>query len=815
MTAAVLGFALGVWWLQRQAVLPPVDAATLLGGATACALFALLQLRAPASRRFAWRGLACLWLASCTVAGGVLWAAGLAQWRMGEQLQAQDEGRDLSVVGVIASLPARGERSLRFEFEVESVAGEARLPPRLLLSWYHGLPGAGVDEAPALLEAGARVRPGQRWRLTLRLKRPHGSVNPHGFDYEAWLLERGIGATGYVRPRDEPLLLGERGAVSDRIEQARDAVRGRFLRVLGDKAETAAVAGVLVALAVGDQRAIDAQDWQVFNRTGVTHLMSISGLHVTLVSGLVAALVSFAWRRSARLVLVLPARKVAAASAGLAALAYTLLAGFAVPAQRTFFMVAVVAAALWAGRIASPVRVLALALLAVLLLDPWAVLAAGFWLSFGAVGLIFYVAHGWTHATGTGAVAEAGLRARLLRVATEWGRTQWAITLGLAPAALLLFGQVSLVGPLANAVAIPLVSAVITPLVLLAAALPVDALLYLCAALMQALMVFLVWCAWLPAAVWQQAAPPAWSLPLALAGVLWVLAPRGFPLRWLGGAMLLPAVLVQPPRPAQGEAWVSVLDVGQGLAVLVRTRSQALLYDAGPAWGEADSGERIILPVLRAAGVQRLERMFVTHNDLDHTGGAISVLEGLDVDEVLSSLPAGHPVLSFARRARPCLGGERWTWDGVDFEVLHPQAGDALAPGARPNDLSCVLRLQVPGAGMLLTGDIEKGAEARLVQRAGDALRAQVLLAPHHGSRTSSTAPFLEAVGPSHVVVAAGYRNRFGHPRPDVLARYAAQGAAVHRTDLDGAVHVRLHARGVEVSAQREREPRYWRARRG
>lgn len=825
MTAAVLGFLLGVCWLQRQAVLPA--AGWLWLGVPAVAACALLLAF---GRGGLWRTALLL---ACAALAGALWATGWAQWRMDDRLAPGEEGRDLEVVGVVAGLPAAGERSLRFEFEVEAVEGGARLPRRVLLSWYRGVLVPGLDDLPDALQEGGGVQPGERWRFNVRLKRPHGGVNPHGFDYEAWLLERGIGATGYVRPpgpRGAAQKLGRRNGFIDRIERARGAVRERFLRVLGEPVPgespaaagaRATAAGVLVALAVGDQRAIDAGDWMVFNRTGVTHLMSISGLHVTLVSGLVAALVSFGWRRAPALALALPARKAAAVAAVLAALGYALVAGFAVPAQRTCFMVAVVAAALWAGRIAAPVRVLALALFAVLLLDPWAVLAAGFWLSFGAVGLIFYVAHGWgaAHAGHPAHAAPATPvtpMARLGAVLHEWGRTQWAITLGLAPAALLLFGQVSLVGPLANAVAIPLVSGVITPLALLAALLPIDALLHLAAALMRALMVFLVWCAWLPAAVWQQAAPPPWAVPLALAGVLWMLAPHGLPARWLGCALLLPAVLVVPPRPAHGEAWIDTLDVGQGLAVLVRTRAHALLYDAGPAWGEADSGERVILPVLRALGVPRLDRMLVTHNDLDHTGGAISVLDNLEVGELLSSLPAGHPVLSFAPRQRPCLRGERWDWDGVRFEVLHPAANEHEARGVRINDLSCVLRVAAgegAGGGMLLTGDIEKAAEARLLAREPQALRAQVLLAPHHGSGTSSTAEFLAAVGAREVVVAAGYRNRFGHPKAEVLARYAALGARVSRTDRDGAVQVRLDAQGAGVSALRHSEPRYWRSR--
>src|SRR5438132_571359 len=422
MSFAVLAFAAGVVLLQQQAALPSLAWAWALIPITALAL------------RFR---VACALLA---LSMGFMWAAACAQSRMADWLAPELEGRDLEVVGVVAGLPAVLERGVRFEFEVESAAGGERLPHKLLLSWYR----SPLAEEQAAVLAGA-VHPGERWLFTLRLRRPHGNVNPHGFDYEAWLLERGVGATGYVRARGTQKLLGHRNSLLDWVEKAREAVRDRFQARLG----ATPAAGILAALAVGDQRAISGEEWRLFSRTGVTHLMSISGLHVTLISGLFAWLVATGWRRVPALTLCLPARKAAAAAAIVGALGYTLLAGFAVPAQRTFYMVTVVAVALWSGRIASPGRTLALALAAVVIFDPWAPLAPGLWLSFGAVMLIFYVASGWTSA-GT--------------FLAQWGRIQWAITIGLAPAVLLLFGQVSVAGPLANAVAIPAVSAVITPL---------------------------------------------------------------------------------------------------------------------------------------------------------------------------------------------------------------------------------------------------------------------------------------------------------------------------------------------------------------
>jgi competence protein ComEC len=785
MTAAVLAFAAGVLVLQQQAALPEPYWLALLPACVALG---------------AWRRAA---VVPCAFAAGFLWASGAAHLRMADRLAPELEGRDLEIVGVVARLPARSERALSFDFEVESAgrtdSGDVRVPGRLRLAWYREVARDRGDGRSAAAEQAPPLHPGERWRFTVRLRRPHGNVNPYGFDYEAWLLERDIGATGYVRTRPAPEYLGERLSAPDRIERARESVRDRFVRVLG----ATPASGILAALAVGDQRAIANEEWRLFQRTGVTHLMSISGLHVTLVSSLVAWLVAVLWRRTPGLVqplcLRLPARKAAAVAAVLAALGYTLLAGFAVPAQRTFYMVAVVAAALWSGRIVSPGRTLALALGAVLALDPWAVLAPGFWLSFGAVALIFYVASGWS--------------APEPRMA-QWARIQWAITVGLAPAALLLFGQVSVVGPLANAVAIPLVSAIVTPLALAAAVLPVDALLGLAAWFVECLLVFLEWCGSLPVAILERPVPSIWAVLLAFMGIAWLLAPSGIPRRAAGAALLLPAFVVPASAPAPGEAWITTLDVGQGLAVLVRTANRSLLYDAGPAYGpESDSAGRVILPVLRAEGVTRLDALIVTHRDLDHLGGAQTLLESMEVASLRTSLAHDDSLHALAVEPRRCARGDAWEWDGVRFELLHPAPED-YGRLRRRNDLSCVLRVSAGSRAMLLTGDVQGAAEALLVGRGqAGAVRADVLLVPHHGGRSSSSDEFIDAVSPRWAVVSAGYRSRFGHPNARVLERYRARGAQIVRTDLDGAVSVRLDAGRARVEVERSRRPRYWRER--
>ncbi len=755
MTLAALAFALGAAALQLQAELPP------LAGAAALLLFFL-------NRR--------LLLVPLAFGAGFFWAAACAHLRMADWLAPELEGRDLDVVGVVSSLPAVSDRAVRFELEVES--SSERVPKKLLLSWYRS---TSAEEAPALL-TGA-VHPGERWLFTVRLRRPHGHVNPYGFDYEAWLLERGVGATGYVRNKAAQRKLGSRNGFLDWIEKAREAVRDRFQSQLG----ATPAAGILAALAVGDQRAISAEEWRLFNRTGVTHLMSISGLHVTLVSGLAAWLVAFGWRRWPAAARRLPARQAAAIAAIAAALGYTLLAGFAVPAQRTFYMVSVVALALWLGRISSPARTLALALAVVVAADPWAPLAPGLWLSFGAVALIFYVA------------------VREWRV-LQWARMQWAITIGLAPAALVLFGQVSLAGPLANALAIPLVSVVITPLALLAVIFPFEILVQAAAWLVEWLLVFLEWCAALPGALWQQHVPPWWAALLAILGAAWMLAPRGVPWRTSGLALMAPAFALAPAAPAAGEAWITTLDVGQGLAVVVRTASRTLLYDAGPTYGpEADSGGRIVVPLLRAAGVAGVDMLVLTHEDTDHLGGALTVLETLQVRALASSLPRGHALHALAPARSRCAAGAAWEWDGVRFEFLHPGPG---WENVRRNNQSCVLRVEAGGNSMLLAGDIERAAEVSLIEKQ---IRTNVLLVPHHGSRTSSSAEFVAAVAPRWAVVAAGYRNRFGHPAREVLERYERAGIGVLRTDRDGAVSVLLKRDALEVRAERLARPRYWR----
>jgi competence protein ComEC len=792
MPVVLATFAAGVAWLQTRAELPSAPWVWMVAALT-------LGMAAVAGRRRREAIVAC---AIASALGGFGYAAWRAEIRLADVLPEAWEGVDVALVGVVDDLPDRSPHGVRFAFAVERVETPgAGVPRRVSLAW--------SAERDAEDDAGdaPEVHAGERWRLTVRLKRPHGFANPGGFDLEAWLLERNLRATGYVRAGDANLRLDAfAGRASDHVQRSRERVRDRIAAAL----DGAPYAGVVAALAIGDQRAIPDAQWTTFNRTGIGHLVSISGLHVTALAGLAAWLAATLARRSVRLTDAMPARAVGALAGVAAAGVYTLLAGAEVPAQRTFAMLAAGALALVVARRAGPWLVWLWALAAVLALDPWAVLAPGCWLSFGAVAVLIHAAAGRVPPP-----RRPTWRARLRAALAEGTRTQWAVTVGLVPFTLVMFGQVSLVSPLANAVAIPVVTLAVAPLAVAGIAWPGDACFLAAHAVLAPLMRTMEALATLPAAAWVQHAPIAWTLPIAAAGVAWMLAPRGIPGRALGALWLLPLFVVLPRPPPEGGARVTVLDVGQGLAVVVRTHRHALVYDTGPRWhASADAGGRIVVPYLRREGIERVDQLVVSHQDLDHAGGAASLVRAVPVMRIVSSLRDGHPLFDVADGvpAQRCEAGQRWTRDGVEFAVLHPAPEAYADTRAKTNDLSCVVAVDAGGTRVLLAGDIESRSEARLVRASPDALAAQVLVVPHHGSRTSSTPAFVATVDPAIAIFTSGYRNRFGHPRPDVVARYVARGARTLRTDFEGAIAFDIGPGGIDgVERARVEFARYWR----
>ncbi len=774
MVSVSVSFLLGICLLYQLPALPAAAWALLM------ALCGLLCAR---------RG----GRAAAVFALGFCWAWWQASAQLDRLLPSDWEGRDFWVEGVIGELPEPQTRATRFVFETRRVQQEGRWLEdhrRLRLYWY---PRKG--QLPPTLQAG------QHWRLQVRLKRPHGSVNPAGFDYEAWLFRHGIHATGYVRTPRQARLLDDPSSLS--INRLRGWVDARLASALDAPWAPADehLAGLLRALAVGERVGLSTAAWDVLRDTGTAHLMAISGLHI----GLAAGFGLLAFRTGFRLAgggsRHLPGPLLAAAGSFLFATAYAALAGFSVPTQRALSMLAVVVGATLLRRGIQPLQGLALALWPVLLIDSRAVLDVGFWLSFAAVAAILLALQG-----------SAGGRGER-RIAQGWGRLQWVVSIALVPLTLVQFQQIAWMGPLTNLLAIPWIGCtVVPPLLLGVLLLPVNefaaALCWqLSAWMLLPLWSFLEWSAHLPLARWMLPAAPAWTWLPALGAVLLLIAPRGMPLRWLGLVWLLPLFWFAPPRPGAGEAWLTLADVGQGLAVIVRTRNHWLVYDTGPAFGASlDAGSAVLVPLLRRGGARAIDTLVVSHGDGDHIGGAKSVLAAMPAQRILTSATAAFP----EHAAAPCRRGQSWQWDGVQFAMLHPRT-----PGDwQGNDASCVLHIRAGGGTrVLLSGDIERAAEAELVREVADQLQADLLIAPHHGSKTSSTPAFLDAVRPHTVAFATGYRNRYRQPAATVLSRYEERGIAGWNTAIHGALTFRLSAmeKDLQVRSQRQHDARIWR----
>ncbi|MGA9422981.1 MAG: DNA internalization-related competence protein ComEC/Rec2 [Rhodanobacteraceae bacterium] len=712
---------------------------------------------------------------ACVVLG-FAWCALRADCAMLERLPSALEGQDIQVIGRIVGLPEPQGRSSRFDFRVLSASFRGHpieFGGHVRLSWY--------DTAPIL-------PPCSHWALTLRLKRPRGLINPGGFDFERYAAQSGIVATGYVRDDtlDRALFAGDGWCV--------DRLRLRISDAIASHVPAGPVTAVLQSLAVGDRRALDEFDWRVLRATGISHLVSISGLHIGLFAVFGALLARGLWKVFPRLTLRVPGPLLEAPAALVFACGYGLLAGLGVPTLRSLLMIGTALLARHLRRAQSVVRTLMLAALALVLWDPLALLAPGFWLSFAGVAVLLLI---------------LSPRAGNSPWWRELPRAQIALSVALLPLTVWLFGQASLVGPLANLVAVPWVSFVVVPLIVAA-----GFVLWFAPAIGISL-VKLAWIALAP--LWwllermaelplaQVHFPQAswWSLLLALIGVIWCLAPRGVPVRWLGPVLLLPLVFPARDAPAAGDFEVLLLDVGQGLSVLVRTADHALIYDAGARYPSGfDLGDAVVVPALRALGIDRLDRLIISHGDNDHAGGARAVALAMKPRVSESGEPG-----RLAIPARQCVAGERWVWNQVQFRIVSPPTN---LPAAN-NDRSCVLVVSSRHGSALLTGDISERIESTLPMALATISHPLLLIVPHHGSNTSSSDAFLDALRPDLALVSAGYRNRFRHPRPEVVARYAERSIVLFGTPRSGAIDVRVDGVRLVSARARVRRRAWWR----
>ncbi|NDV13381.1 DNA internalization-related competence protein ComEC/Rec2 [Crenobacter caeni] len=710
-------------------------------------LFALARLARPR-----WLARAVWGLAACLL--GFAWAAWRADLRLADALLPEREAVPTVVVGEVASLPVEGEFATRFRLRV------LEAPP-------------GVPDEVLVSDYRHRAWPaGSVWQTTLRLRAPRGVANPAGFDAEAWYWSEGIRATATVGKAR--VAMGEAPWWRAGVDRVREAALTRIYRVLGE----GDAAALIAALTVGAQGALSPELWQTLRQTGTVHLISISGVHVTMLSALAAWCALVLTRRFGG---GATPRVWVALAALAAALLYSALAGFALPTVRTLLALSAATLFLLMRRQTGVFTVWRAVLALVLLVDPFAVLAPGVWLSFGLVGALLWA--------GFGRRPQSGWRQVLAG--------QWAIAL-VSPLPLLwLFGELPLISAPANLVAIPWVTLLLAPLSLVALVLPWNWPLAACGQLAEAF----VW-AMQGLAQFPQWSPPALPPPLlllALPAALLLLLPLGAGWRALAACLWLPLFMWRPPQPAPGEAEVRMFDVGQGLSLLVRTQRHTLLYDTG-----AGDAARVLRPQLVALGVGALDTLILSHDDADHVGAAASLMASFPVRRVV----AGQPERLAARgvlQAQPCVR-RSWVWDGVRFDVLPGEAG-----AADDNAASCSLRVATPSRALLVTGDLPQAAEAALIGRYGRALTSDVWVAGHHGSRTSSSPAILGVVRPAWALVSAGYRNRYRHPHAEVLARFGALGVRVKRTDLDGQLTVRL-GQTVVVEAWRAQAPRYWRA---
>ncbi|MEH6910044.1 MAG: DNA internalization-related competence protein ComEC/Rec2 [Oceanicoccus sp.] len=688
------------------------------------------------------------------------------------------ESKALLVTGTVVGLPrvklSRGKPALQFELAVtKPVCYEEHCV-------------SGIKRLKLTAYDTEEILPGQTWQLLVKLKRPHGMANPGGFDYQSWLIQQGIGGVGYVRSHSDNQLVCDNRWSLHRLRWVVSAAMDRQIGHLP-------FSSLLKALLIGDKRAIDKRQWDLFAATGTTHLMVISGLHIGLVSGFVFLFVRFLFAAA------LPwyrAEFWAALAAVGCALIYALAAGFTLPTQRALIMIIVGMLTIIFQRNIAPNTGFGIALTGCLIVDPLAVLSLSFWLSFSAVFIIFYSATGRL-----GSIGGPG----------KWLSTQLWVFIGLLPVLAILLGRTSFLAPLANVILVPLFSIILVPFNLIAGIVAMgdgDIAVEIWWWLNRGLVLVNRYLEWL-VGVGHQGIITVPGRPLTISilvviGVFVLLLPKGVPLKWMGAILLLPLFLYQPSQLPEGDVKFTVLDVGQGLATIIQTRNYTLVYDVGARWGEDfDMAQAAVIPYLQREGIGHIESLVISHGDNDHAGSLPSILTSMLVSELYLGEPLeqletsqwdGVTYNNVAALQKPCVAGTQWQRDAVTFQFLHPDVASrpskrhAALPRRNANNHSCVLRISAGNVVMLLTGDIESSVELALIGQKNGLLAATVLVAPHHGSRTSSSWPFVKKSDPKYVIFSSGYRNQFSHPHKEIVGRYRSVGSTVLTTATSGAI---------------------------
>lgn len=817
MSAYALAFLLGVLLVQQLARLPEASTLFLLSGFVCLSVVCLFVVAS--SNRYTYKAQYTLTLPLILLfIIGIIYSSYFAEQQLSLRLSDNLIGKNVIVTGHVSNIPVTNGRVYRFEFDVEShriLTGDSQsqaldaFPKKIRLSWYYG----------------RAVKAGETWQLEVRLKPPHGFMNPGGFDYEAWLFQHGIQATGYVRKssfnKRERSVSASINFLRQSLSKQIDAISRR------SKADESNAFPLVKALAVGDKSSISNQQWRVLANTGTSHLMAISGLHIGLAS-------LFAYVLIRRLVPVfvmkrLPAQHVALIGGMIIASLYALVAGLSIPTQRAVIMLFVLSLMLLIRRNHRPLDALGFALLLVLLLDPIAVLSAGFWFSFSAVAVIFISISRAQKQT----KLDTSFRAKVKATLTQWLRLQLLISLFLLPLSLFMFQQVSLVSPVANLLLIPYVSFLVVPVVLLAIVFSFlwpylsDWLFTLAAVLLDFIWPFLSYLSSLPYALWVRGDMGIAQLLAATAAILLLFYGRQIIAYFfqglnkpvnkyvIGSLHLLPCLLFIPllttdkPKLAAGDFQLTMLDVGQGSAAVVQTRNHVMVFDAGAKFSDRlNAGSGVVIPYLRSQGISDLHRLVISHGDADHIGGAQAVL-----DEYSDVLLIGQGIENLqSARKQLCSTDVKWRWDGVDFVFLSPENKNFTAPKKdKRNNHSCVLQVSSSAGSVLFTGDIEKDSELQLVEKYGEQLASDILIVPHHGSKTSSSKVFLQLVSPKKSLISAGYKNRYRLPNNRVLARYEATGREWLRTDNSGAITIKLAAKtDFFIETYREKAGKYW-----